>query len=217
MRYAFAPGVFACIADGRLVLLNLALDRYLMLPPGQEASLRRLLNHEPDTPGDHDVRERLCTCGLVLTTAGGPAAALCTSEPATASLLDQDRQRPPASGVALAGLATLRASVRLQVVGLEGAIRHVASIPIPETNDYEAVVRQSSAFASLRLAIRSLDRCLPLSLALAGSCRPLQGNVRLILGVRCNPFGAHAWVQLGHTILNDHLEAVRPFTPILVV
>lgn len=95
-------------------------------------------------------------------------------------------------------------------------MRQVASIRVPCANDASGLARDVGAFASLRLAVRSLDRCLPLSLALAGMAKRRHGEVRLVLGVKCNPFGAHAWVQLGPTILNDHLDAVRAFTPILV-
>lgn len=38
----------------------------------------------------------------------------------------------------------------------------------------------------------------------------------LVLGVRVAPFRAHAWVQLGTTVLNDRLDAVRGLVPILV-
>jgi hypothetical protein len=38
-----------------------------------------------------------------------------------------------------------------------------------------------------------------------------------VLGVRMNPFSAHAWAQFGSIVLTDSLEQVREFTPILAV
>ncbi|NJO12382.1 MAG: lasso peptide biosynthesis B2 protein [Gammaproteobacteria bacterium] len=38
-----------------------------------------------------------------------------------------------------------------------------------------------------------------------------------VFGVRTAPFQAHCWVQLGGLVLNDTVEHVRGFTPILVV
>jgi hypothetical protein len=39
----------------------------------------------------------------------------------------------------------------------------------------------------------------------------------LVLGVRMMPFAAHAWVQDGDTVLNDTVDYVSAYTPILVV
>jgi hypothetical protein len=39
----------------------------------------------------------------------------------------------------------------------------------------------------------------------------------LVLGVRINPFAAHAWVQIGDRVLVGDYDQVRLFTPILVV
>jgi hypothetical protein len=39
---------------------------------------------------------------------------------------------------------------------------------------------------------------------------------RWIFGVKLEPFAAHCWVQSGDTVLNDTVEVVRQYTPILV-
>jgi hypothetical protein len=39
----------------------------------------------------------------------------------------------------------------------------------------------------------------------------------LVIGVRLAPFSFHAWVQFGDIVLNDEVDTVRPYTPILVV
>ena len=38
-----------------------------------------------------------------------------------------------------------------------------------------------------------------------------------VIGVSLHPFAAHSWVQWGTVLVNDQLDAVRHFTPILVL
>ncbi|RYM09255.1 lasso peptide biosynthesis B2 protein [Sphingobium cupriresistens] len=61
------------------------------------------------------------------------------------------------------------------------------------------------------------DRCLVRSMAFTALCRQRGIEVMLILGVRDLPFAAHAWVQHRRLVVNDTLERVRLFTPILVM
>ena len=39
----------------------------------------------------------------------------------------------------------------------------------------------------------------------------------LVIGVTASPFGAHAWVQIGDVVLNDSVDRVRRFVPILTI
>jgi len=52
----------------------------------------------------------------------------------------------------------------------------------------------------------------PLQTLLAGTAR-----AELVLAVKLQPFAAHAWVQWQDLVVNDRVDAVRDFTPILVV
>lgn len=36
-----------------------------------------------------------------------------------------------------------------------------------------------------------------------------------VFGVRCEPFSAHCWVQQGDCVLNDSLDQVKQYTPIM--
>lgn len=215
MSYAFAPGVHACLADGRLVVLNLAADRYLMLPPAMDASIRRLLDGEPESPRDRLLHQRLCTGGLVLQPAHGQCLTLCEAALPSRSLLDEGWSHASPWDVAIAALGVVQARTALRLGGLQRSLGRIATITPPALEDHTRAVALASAFLDLRLAIRSLDRCLPLSIALAADAKRRHAGVRLVLGVKCNPFGAHAWVQLGPSVLNDRLDAVRAFTPIL--
>lgn len=217
MGYRFAPGVFACRADGQLVVLNLRADRYLLLPPAIDASLTRLLLGENDEPEDPALRARLCEQALVLEACPSGGLALCDHPCPERSLVDSGWPTPGPLALAGAAIRVTRAGFALRYCGLERAIGRVADTTATAGDDLSRVDRAAAAFAALRLALPSFDRCLPLSVALAAAAKRHHAGVRLVLGVKCNPFGAHAWVQLGTRVLNDRLDAVRNFTPILAL
>lgn len=73
------------------------------------------------------------------------------------------------------------------------------------------------AFEYARLLRTAADRCLARSIALAGCLAAIGDRCHVVLGVTCPPFSAHCWAQQGDTVLNDTLEEVQRYTPILVV
>ena len=74
----------------------------------------------------------------------------------------------------------------------------------------------ATAFQRTSLWMTSHNQCLPRSLALA-TCLVKRGHrATLIFGVKLRPFDAHCWVQCGSVVINDRIERVRDFTPILV-
>ncbi|MOA23514.1 hypothetical protein D3C78_1441400 [compost metagenome] len=40
-------------------------------------------------------------------------------------------------------------------------------------------------------------------------------NTDLIIGVRANPFFAHAWLQIDNVVLNDDIDKVGDYQPIM--
>ncbi|MBX7481677.1 lasso peptide biosynthesis B2 protein [Qipengyuania qiaonensis] len=73
------------------------------------------------------------------------------------------------------------------------------------------------SFEQARLIRTTADRCLPQSLALATSLVRLGVRPNVVIGVQAFPFAAHCWVQHREIVLNDSLEEVLRFTPILVL
>lgn len=77
--------------------------------------------------------------------------------------------------------------------------------------------RNIRAFEHARLLRTAADRCLPRSIALA-LCLASDGErANLVIGVKLAPFGAHCWVQSGDEVLNDSVEEVLRYQPILVI
>ncbi len=73
------------------------------------------------------------------------------------------------------------------------------------------------AFEHARLLRTAADRCLPRSIALA-LCLAADGErTNLVIGVKLAPFGAHCWVQSGDEVLNDSVEEVLRYQPILII
>lgn len=54
-------------------------------------------------------------------------------------------------------------------------------------------------------------------MAFVALCRQRGIEAMLVLGIRDLPFSAHAWVQHRQLVVNDTLERVSLFTPILAM
>jgi hypothetical protein len=74
----------------------------------------------------------------------------------------------------------------------------------------------AAAFDRTGYFLGHADRCLVRSLAMFFMFRSLGVRVDLVIGVRSSPFLAHCWIQHEAMVLNDTVEHVRHFTPILV-
>lgn len=61
------------------------------------------------------------------------------------------------------------------------------------------------------------DQCLVRALALARHATAAGYGIDLVFGVKLRPFEAHCWVEHQGLVLDDHLDHVRRYTPILVI
>lgn len=81
----------------------------------------------------------------------------------------------------------------------------------------DAANRMISAFNHSQLIRTAADRCLPRSIALA-LCLAARGvRSQVIIGVKIAPFGAHCWVQAGDLVLNESVEEVLRYQPIIAI
>jgi hypothetical protein len=71
-----------------------------------------------------------------------------------------------------------------------------------------------SAFRACAPLFDQLQGCLTRSLALMSMLSRRSAPASLVIGVKLNPFAAHAWVQVGHTLLNETLDIVSVYKPI---
>ena len=74
------------------------------------------------------------------------------------------------------------------------------------------------SFIRLRIWLYTAERrCLFDSLVLALFLTRQMIPCTFVIGVSTKPFLAHSWVQIGELVLNDTVEHVQMFTPILAL
>ncbi|MEO9133094.1 MAG: lasso peptide biosynthesis B2 protein [Sphingomonas sp.] len=219
MFWNILPHVSACIAADKVILLDLRLDRYLMVPDQLNRTVQDWLGFQgrdrvPSSfadmlvksgtlrPGDPELTNAVRTSVEIpgtLTDGGMPVSATLSSIIRVSALLAVTslalRTRPLH--------ATLQRLSRRSAGEARAAPAHLAA--------------RARHFACARRFVPIAEKCLLDSLALDAWLSQDGRHSQLILGVMSQPFGAHCWLQTSSDILNDHYDRVSRFTPILVV
>jgi Transglutaminase-like superfamily len=213
MELSLPPLVGFCLVDEHAVVLDARADRYWMLPSSAARSLERYCAGADLTDAEQAQIAELVETGVIGIDSGGDPLAPCSLPIAETSILDITASIKRSSLLA-AWFSVTVASSRLRRKGLASSLKR-----LEEDRQHRRTVANydwhAAAYAGLRMWLSPLDRCLPLSLALAARCA--SPEVKLVFGVKLNPFAAHAWVQRGTMVLNDEVHVVRQFTPVLVV
>jgi hypothetical protein len=214
-----ASGISFCAVEDRYVFLDIRADRYFCLTEAGDAAFRAWLA-DPDQVVAQ-TRSELLDSGLLEDGPARPTAPWTPPAAPRASLLDQDL--PPASFGAglLAAQRISYARIRLRLAGLERSLAHYGRAKrrarLPDAAALPQCAAVAAAFSRAGQLRSSLDTCLVHSLAVAHALAARGAAAELVIGVRLGPFAAHSWVQQGELIVNDRLDMVRTFTPIMVV
>ncbi|MGL6188240.1 MAG: lasso peptide biosynthesis B2 protein [Holosporales bacterium] len=114
--------------------------------------------------------------------------------------------------------AIRHASVKLSKLTL-GALRDKLSKKRENnslyTNDLKRIFSLVSSYDSLRPFYWKQKTCLLDSVALLYLLSAYNFSSDLIVGVKDEPFEAHCWLQVDDVVLNDSIEKVAAFSPIL--
>jgi hypothetical protein len=119
--------------------------------------------------------------------------------------------------------AAIRARLLLKYRTFESVIARVndrisRSGREPERPDEARVHELVATFAGLRpFFFAAKDACLFDALALSEFLAAYRIYPRWVFGVQARPFAAHCWLQLGGLVLNDTVDHVKRYAPIMVV
>ncbi|WP_257555924.1 lasso peptide biosynthesis B2 protein [Sphingobium sp. CFD-2] len=218
MGYRMRRGLFFCVTGGRSIFLDVEADRYFGIKPGWDQAFQALVADDIAGPE----LSSLIDAGILVEddAVGGitrPPAIL----PATKEMSVE--RVWPISGLGLRFIiAQIEVVIALRTRTFSNVLRPIAdhaSIVGPGRTaglDPEWKPFVSAFFSSSALRPRS-GHCLTNSIAFMRVAQSLGFKAELVLGVCAAPFSAHCWVQADGHVLNDRLENIRNFEPILTI
>lgn len=236
--YFLARDSYVCETQGYAVFLDLKRDRYVALPPSEVARLREVLRGfsrtgaSAATPnGETRVSEQAATLARMLELEGllvrdesqGRACGI-SIETAAQTFRQEYRAWPELRARYVYDFATswLQTSAMLRLMSIRSIVKRVQLRK--ESRSATATKIEMSVWSRMAGVFYVIQ---PLFYSAEGSC--LRNSLTLIeflarynlypswvFGVRLSPFAAHCWVQEEKTILNDTLENVSAFTPLMV-
>ncbi len=233
--YRLKQDAYACLADDHLIFSDLRSDKYRCLNrTNTQLFLRLLPDFQAGTPAIVDqarvddaqtqrIVRALTDKGLIANgaTVGREFAPIRIPFP-TYSLLSSGAG-PLLTlqfGHRAAFLqASLKASCKLRLQSLRQTVRGVqhraGQLRRSNSNDREVICTLVTIFHHLRPYYAREYLCRFDSLALVEFLAHYHQSPRWIFGVKGEPFSAHCWVQDEECLLNDSLDYIRQFTPIM--
>lgn len=190
--------------DGQLIFLDLAADRYFRLGRDQNHTFldmvarsgRERWRQPPDFPRPSNWAPPTRTSQAI------ESGAFSLSEIAH-SLWTQRRVE---RRIATSGFHSVLSETR-QLLARRGRPRSDSAIA-------DRIVR---SFEHARILRTAANRCLPRSIALAVRLAARGAPVNVVIAVKLAPFAAHCWAQADDVVLNDSVEEVQRYTPLLVL
>jgi len=220
MGYGVPSHLCFCVASNRVIFLDQRRDRYFCLSQTSERAFFALLTGGTLSLEDRAELETLCSAEILRRGEGDAIPTPCTFAMPEADLSGHAARTTPRDG-ASALLALVRVVRQLragQLAQLAGALRSRKRAQTAGCIVIDArLLRALAAFDAAERILGRHDQCLRRSLALQGTLLHLGYASDLVFAVTARPFMAHCWVQLGGTVLNDRLENVRAFTPVMVL
>ena len=210
MFYA-APHFHHCLIDGRVVALDLRNTRYFLVRGASGEALIRWRAGMDSQLAD-DAFDDLIAHGYVSREPTGNLAACEAISPTSRFEIGRTRMKR----ADFAFLAWLLGSTRLRIA--TGSLARVLRLLQKRAGqmrvqDSEELAKRMGRFVAARPAIALSRSCLLDSVALYLFLG--DSKVELVFGVSIEPFAAHCWLERDNYLLNDELDHVRHFTPIM--
>jgi hypothetical protein len=224
MALALRDGVHFALVGDRTIFVDVSADRYFGLPSSLDHAFHRFLDPTPLSGTEENALQPLIDRRLLVRRE--QMAAIASPQLLRSPTGDLWSSRPTPVRVTMIGLAlwsemavslaygglSLRA-IEVRLRRWRNKSRQNPSL----TADMATYEELAIAFHRTAYLFRPADRCLIKALAFLFACKSRQLFPSLVVGVRTNPFTAHCWVQEGPVVVNDELERVMIFTPILVL
>lgn len=222
MRYTLRDDIYHCLAGQKVIFLDLRQGRYFALPPACESAFLRLKEQRGESvSGAVETLEPLIRAGHLVECPEpnipfreyplcSPVSDLSGCGSASFHLLAFLR----AFYWEIVSAARLRLSPLPSV--LNRAVRRERAFRPRHPDNAGSYLSLLSGFEFTDLVFGRANRCLSRSLAVFSMLRARGVTAQLVLGVRSTPFTAHAWVQHRGRVLNDTVEQVGHYTPIVV-
>lgn len=216
MTYRLRPGLSYCQSDGRMIVLDLNVDRYFEIAPPLALAIDRLASGEPE-PSPETLLER----DLIrrADTPSPPIAPFTWTLPASSRLERAPLSRCRTSDVILASWALGTSITRFHASKLRRTLERLARrrLRLGQNPDGELIGLLADRFMAARRLLPASSICLRDSLALLDFLALHGWSADLVFGVQVAPFSAHCWVQSGECVLNETLHEARRHTPILAI
>lgn len=219
MAFLIGNDLYGCQVGNRIAFLDLPKDRYFCLPEAANDRLLRRLAERPvylfadDLPTELFERWSGEDGALRLTAVRSP--------PAVDTSLCEGRREPASPIDVLEAVMRQRsAKKRLQSQPLSTILGRLMAranrVRTTATSRKVQIGRIAAAYRASRLIVNNHDQCLQRSIAMLDTLSAQNLFPDLVIGVKFKPFAAHAWVQEGACVLNDEVDNVAAYTPILV-
>ena len=219
MGYFLRPGLTFCRLSGRLIFLDRPADRYFGLADPLERALAGMI----DTgSADPDRTAALVERGILVECPGTDTLIAPIDRPALRySLLSGSPVTTSLATILPAASRQLASRLLIRIAGLDRALgrferlSRVARATAP--SELEHARRVAAHHQAAGMLAGAHERCLPNAHAIGCELARAGLAARLVFGVKLRPFEAHCWVELGDAVVNDRLDLVQTYTPILVV
>ena len=213
------PGISFGWVRGELVFLDAERDRYFSLR-GDAARLFSTLCDDPAAELDPAARSLLLATGLMEESAVGSIPIAARSHIPLTSLYDLPGATGRPNVLAIFEIAARLVPIRRALAreGVAGRLRRIADMKASarHVDPRQDPIAFSRRFIAARPLVPIGTNCLSDSLALMEFIVSRGSTADLLLGVKLSPFAAHAWVQTSDLILNDHVDYVSEYSPVLL-
>ena len=211
-----APTIFAAQCGQDVVMLDLSRNDYLVV-----AGAGKWTDMDPLTGSldidDDGLAAQLSNCGLIFAASKPATVQRRTAPQAREDIFAAESQRP-GLGDMLAFAWVMVEMIPLYWLRSFARLVHLQERPKGEVRQpSEALVRSALVFERMLVWAPFQGKCLFRAAMLRRFLHRRGLRADWVFGARTWPFSAHCWLQVGEVVINDRVDHVAGFAPVMVV